>query len=149
MSDHTADVHVSGRAAPEFLTAVHDRLEQLWAAGPGITLEDRLAFELAVIEVAGNAIQHSAPSNRNRPVELDLDLEIGSGARLMARLHEHGAVPASLPDAGADPMPGEHAESGRGLALARQLLTDLTHERANGTNTWTLTLRARPHTQGT
>jgi serine/threonine-protein kinase RsbW len=35
--------------------------------------------------------------------------------------------------------PGEDAESGRGLAMIEALVTTVTFERQDGTNTWVLT----------
>lgn len=128
-----------GHANPAFVETVHGALARLRLAAPGAGSEDSMAFELAVVEVAGNSIEHARPAAGGGPVRLTLELE-SADCRLTARLCEHGALPAELPQESAA-LPHDLAESGRGLILARRLLTTLTLERARHTNTWTLTLR--------
>jgi serine/threonine-protein kinase RsbW len=115
---------------------VQDELGRVWAAADVISPGDRLPFELAVVEVVTNAVKHSvSPSGGD--VELDLEVEVRRDL-LLARLFELGAQPVNIPET-AGSMPSPDSEAGRGLALARQLLTTITCERSGGANVWTLT----------
>jgi serine/threonine-protein kinase RsbW len=115
---------------------VQDELGRVWQTADVISPDDRLPFELAVVEVVTNAVKH-AKSPSGDHVELDLELEVRPDL-LLARLFELGAQPVNLPE-NAGSMPGPDSEAGRGLALARQLLTTITCERRDGANVWTLT----------
>jgi serine/threonine-protein kinase RsbW len=115
---------------------VQDELGRVWQTAEVISPDDRLPFELAVVEVVTNAVKH-AKSPSGDHVELDLELEVRRDL-LLARLFELGAQPVNLPE-NAGSMPDPDSEAGRGLALARQLLTTITCERRDGANVWTLT----------
>jgi serine/threonine-protein kinase RsbW len=115
---------------------VQDELGRVWQTADVISPDDRLPFELAVVEVVTNAVKH-AKSPSGDHVELDLELEVRRDL-LLARLFELGAQPVNLPE-NAGSMPDPDSEAGRGLALARQLLTTITCERRDGANVWTLT----------
>ncbi|MEA5455839.1 ATP-binding protein [Sinomonas sp. JGH33] len=137
MRDLLAQGHVRGSATPRIVDAVQDELARVWTDAMVINLGDRLPFELAVIEVVTNTVKHARPPGGE--VELDLEVEIRPDL-LLARLFELGAWPAIIPE-GSGEMPNPEAEAGRGLALARQLLTTITCERRDDGNVWTLTLR--------
>jgi serine/threonine-protein kinase RsbW len=130
---------VHGRAELRFVETVHDLLDRDLPRAPEIGPEDKMPFELAVVEVVTNAAQHAQGEPAGADVELDFELEIHPDL-LLARLYEIGAGPFDLPAAGAL-MPGHDEESGRGLALARQLLSTISCERSEGSNLWTLTRR--------
>lgn len=131
---------VKGPAELRFVDTVHDLLDRDLPLARGIGVEDRMPFELAVVEVVANAAQH-AQAGTAAEVELDFELEIRTDL-LLARLYEIGASPFELPPDG-EPMPGHGAESGRGLALARQLLSTISCERSDTSNLWTLARRPR------
>ncbi|MDQ4501508.1 ATP-binding protein [Sinomonas sp. ASV322] len=137
MRDLLAEGHVRGSATPQIVDAVQDELARMWIDAMVIGPGDRLPFELAVIEVVTNTVKHARPPGGE--VQLDLEVEVRADL-LLARLFELGAWPAIIPE-GSGEMPGPEAEAGRGLALARQLLTTITCERHDGANVWTLTLR--------
>ncbi|WP_415856934.1 ATP-binding protein [Sinomonas sp. G460-2] len=141
MPELLAEGHVRGPAMPPIVEAVQDELVRLWDLALVIDPEDRLPFELAVVEVVTNAVRHAKPPGGE--VQLDLEVEVHPDL-LLARLFELGAQPVVIPE-GAGEMPGPDAEAGRGLALARQLLTTITCERRDGANVWTLTRRSAPH----
>ena len=129
---------VCGRAVLGFVDTVHDLLDRNLPLAPEIGPEDKMPFELAVVEVVTNAVQH-ASGGTSAVVELDFELQIHPDL-LLARLYEIGASPFDLPPAG-EPMPGQGAESGRGLAMARQLLSTISCERSDRSNLWTLMRR--------
>jgi len=138
MPELLAEGHVRGPATVAIVDHVQDELGRVWEAADVISPDDRLPFELAVVEVVTNAVKH-AVSPSGDDVELDLEVEVRQDL-LLARLFELGARPVSLPE-GAGTMPSPESEAGRGLALARQLLTTITCERRDGANLWTLTRR--------
>jgi serine/threonine-protein kinase RsbW len=126
-------------AQPDSLDEVHDLVESLWAGQARFPAADRLRFETAVIEVAGNIITHAAagrPSGSEVTVELTLTATPGS---VTACFRDDGGA-AGL-DLAAAQMPDALAESGRGLALTRALADDVTYERVGPANIWTLTCR--------
>lgn len=122
---------IEGPADLHLIDAVHSALESLWNAVPAVSEEDRMLFALAVSEVATNVVEHAqGPDHPEVRIRLEVDEE---------------ALTAVLTD-DADPalirldqvtMPGEEAESGRGLALALANLDELVHELGEG-NTWRL-----------
>ncbi|WP_171041435.1 ATP-binding protein [Sinomonas susongensis] len=138
MPELLAQGHVRGPASPPIVDAVQDELSRVWGDAHVIDPTDRMPFELAVVEVVTNAVRHSKPASDK--VELDLEVEVHRDL-LLARLFELGAKPLDIPES-AGTMPGPDSEAGRGLALARQLLTTITCERRDDANVWTLTRSA-------
>ena len=122
-------------AAPEAIEAVHEELETLWDEASFVPDMDRMTFATAVIEAASNVVQHAVPASA-APVELGVEICVEQSS-LEARVSAHGAVSPGPLDAGAS-MPDDDAESGRGLALIRALVTTVTFSRQEGTNIWTL-----------
>lgn len=98
-----------------------------------------MAFDTAVIETVSNTIRHGVGDPG--PVELGMEL-VASPAELRATIIEFGAASAALgvPQGTVpleDVMADALAESGRGLALIRALVS-LDFERAGTTNVWRL-----------
>ena len=139
MPEPLARERIRGRAELGFVDTVHDLLDRNLPRVPEIGPEDAMPFELAVIEVVTNAVQHTHGSTEVA-VELDFELEIHQDL-LVAHLYEIGANPFDLVAASAD-MPAEGVESGRGLALARELLSTISCERSDASNLWTLVRRS-------
>jgi len=123
------------QARPEAIDAVHSQLDALWDDASFVPEIDRMTFATAVVEAASNVVQHAVPESAV-PVELGVDICIRE-ASLHAKVSAFGAADPAL--GSADPeMPDEEAESGRGLALIRALVTTVTFRRQDGTNTWVL-----------
>ena len=72
-------------------------------------------------------------------MEIDVDISVRP-TRLIARVSAYNAREPFANDMQAS-MPDSDAESGRGLALIEALVTTVTFERQDGTNTWILTRR--------
>ena len=113
---------------------MHTELDGLWDDASFVPDMDRMTFATAVIEAASNVVQHAVPESTD-PVELGVDISV-TPIRLEARVSAFGACPDPIDT---DPaMPDGEAESGRGLALIRALVTTVTFKRQDGTNTWIL-----------
>lgn len=134
-------ITLMARAEPEILELVHAALGQLWAEHPEVDDMLRVRFETAVIEVLGNIIEHAYRVDAELPADVArsrrFQLVLGADERkVMAAFGDNGE-PAAL-DLSDVHMPGEDAESGRGLPLAKAALDALHYERVDGRNLWRL-----------
>jgi serine/threonine-protein kinase RsbW len=57
----TGDYLLEGLAVPESLNLLHDLLERVGREHPDLDAGDLMMFETAVIEVAGNVVEHGRP----------------------------------------------------------------------------------------
>jgi serine/threonine-protein kinase RsbW len=115
---------------PECLNRISDVLQELWAESGDVSELDRMMFEIALIELAGNVVQH-------RQIDADFDCYITLrvfGAGLEAVICDSGQ-PVTV-DLAAAALPDDLAEHGRGIPMARAALHDLTYERVAGLNYW-------------
>lgn len=125
-----------GPSEPEAIESIHEELDALWEDASFVPDMDRMTFATAVIEAAANIVQHAEPVAE---AQVEIDVEIGVWpARLVARVSAHNAREPIAEDMQAC-LPDSEAESGRGLALIEALVTTVTFERQDGTNTWILT----------
>lgn len=135
MTEVLASRSYRGLATEEAIESVHNDLDSLWLDAPFVQDMDQMTFTTAVIESASNIVQHAEPAGQD-PVELGVDIEVRPTV-LQARVSAYHAKPPFGP---MEPgTPDEDAESGRGLALIEALVTTVTFERQDGTNTWVLT----------
>ncbi|WP_420179060.1 ATP-binding protein [Paenarthrobacter sp. TA1.8] len=125
-----------GPSNEEAIEAIHNELDALWDDASFVPDMDRMTFATAVIEAAANIVQHALPV-ADKPVEIDVDISVRP-TRLVARVSAFNAREPFANDMQAS-MPDSDAESGRGLALIEALVTTVTFERQDGTNTWILT----------
>ncbi|TVU64077.1 ATP-binding protein [Paenarthrobacter nitroguajacolicus] len=125
-----------GPSNDDAIEAIHNELDGLWDDASFVPDMDRMTFATAVIEAAANIVQHALPV-AEKPVEIDVDISVRP-TRLVARVSAFNAREPFANDMQAS-MPDEDAESGRGLALIEALVTTVTFERQDGTNTWILT----------
>ncbi len=124
-------------AGPDALEHVHGLIASLWADAPDVAQADRIGFETAVIEIAANILEHACSG-----VRVDMRLEVDAHAdRVEARFTDTGRP--TLVDLAAAAMPGELAEDGRGLALARAAVDELSYERDGAVNRWRIVRRRR------
>lgn len=135
MTEVLAQRSCQGLATPETVDALHAEFDALWAEAEFVPEMDRMAFSTAVIEAASNVVRHAVPSSA-APLQLGVDITIRP-RRLEARICEIGAAPAA-PDIAARETPDAEAESGRGLALIRALVSTITFERRGEDNVWVL-----------
>jgi serine/threonine-protein kinase RsbW len=115
---------------PASLDRVHALLERLWLERGDVLPEDRLQFEIAVTEIAGNIIRHATDGD---PIDFELEVMAEPG-RLQAEFRDGGKrVDVQLDGAH---LPAQLAESGRGLALALAAVHELAYRREDSTNHW-------------
>lgn len=136
MTDILARRGYHGPSNDDAIEAIHNELDSLWDDASFVPDMDRMTFATAVIEAAANIVQHALPV-AEKPVEIDVDISVRP-ARLIARVSAFNAREPFADDMQAS-MPDAEAESGRGLALIEALVTTVTFERQDGTNTWILT----------
>ncbi|NRQ50557.1 ATP-binding protein [Aeromicrobium stalagmiti] len=125
---------------PASLDEVHDLVARLFDEVPDTSMVDRIRFETAVIEVAGNILEHSRRTDppSDEPRSFDIVLR-GDRGELAAEFRDDGR-PVQI-DFEQISMPGEDAEDGRGLALALATVDEISHERHDGLNIWRITCR--------
>ena len=121
---------------PASMDRVHEELEELWQQAPDVGVEDRIRFETAVAEIAGNIVQHSGGASGHFELELRADAE-----RLEASFRDHGQR-VDL-DLSTVHLPDELAESGRGLALTLAAVDELEYRREGRINHWRVVRRRR------
>ena len=119
----------------ESLELVHDLLEEWWPAVGEVPMQRRFAFETAVIEIAGNVVEHSRRLDGAPGRRFSLVLEADDRS-LRARFEDNG-LPAQV-DLSTVTMASLDEEDGRGLALALVSLDRLEHLLVHGKNVWEL-----------
>jgi serine/threonine-protein kinase RsbW len=120
------------QSPPDDVDAVHELVAGLWDARPDVGDLDRMAFETALIELASNVIEHA---DHGQGVTCVVSVTV-DGDVMRARLAD-GAEPGDFRLVPRD-MPGEDAESGRGLAMVQLLCDELTYERVGDENVWSV-----------
>ncbi|MDT0117590.1 ATP-binding protein [Microbacterium sp. PRF11] len=138
MTEPAARRSLETAVAPESLDAVFDLLAQWWPEVGEVPAVTRLGFETAVIEIAGNIVEHSRgdAAARRFTLELFADAEV-----LAATFRDDGDPP--LLDLDAVRMADEDEVSGRGLALASATVDDVALRRDGDRNVWTLESKRR------
>jgi serine/threonine-protein kinase RsbW len=124
-------IAIEAVADDSFIDRVHDGLDELFRRTPGVGDEDAMLFRLAVSEVATNVVAHASS---REPVRVTVELDADDTA--LSAVFSDTAEPALIDLEGVS-MPGEDAESGRGLAIALATLDELIHETEHG-NVWRL-----------
>jgi serine/threonine-protein kinase RsbW len=133
-------------AHPAELDALHAALGRFFAAIDRVGLPQpdpaaRVRFATGVAELANNIMRHGYPADRPGPISLSLRLYDG---RAEAQVVDLGvALPARSASVALDvPMDGELAEGGRGFAIIRAVVDELSYQRReDGTNHWRLVQR--------
>jgi serine/threonine-protein kinase RsbW len=132
----TGDYVLEGLAVPESLNLLHHLLERVGREHRELDAGDLMMFETAVIEVAGNVVEHGRPRGN---VTWAFRLSVLPD-RLEAQLSDSGEEypggtwGTTMP---ADPL----QEDGRGLALATAVLDSLEYQRSAAANHWTMRRR--------
>jgi len=136
VAESTAHRSLDAAVASASLEAVFELLAAWWSEVGEVPAATRLGFETAVIEIAGNVVEHS----RGDADERRFTLELFADSRVIrATFRDDGDPP--LLDLDAVRMAGEEEVSGRGLALARASVDDVALDRDGDRNVWTLESR--------
>lgn len=120
------------QAGPHALEQIHRALDGLWSDHEEIPDAIRMQLGIAVAEIGANIIEHAG---RGRPVRVRMDMDCLDN-QVQIEFTDEGQ-PADV-DLDSLQMPDQTAERGRGLALARAVLSQLTYRRSDGANHWTL-----------
>lgn len=120
-----------GTAHPECLEELHELVGRAGKEHPEVPDLDFMLLETAVIEVAGNVVEHAAATNT---VTFAFELRVLPDA-LDVRIDDDG--PEFVGDLAVG-MPGEFEESGRGLPMASSVLDEFTYTRDGSLNRWCL-----------
>ena len=126
-----AHYELSGFAIPEGLEELHEMLHRVSTEHPAVDPTSFMLFETAVTEIANNVIEHGKPEGE---VRWRFAIDVTSD-QLAATLSDNGQTFTGSLDT---EMPDVLAEGGRGLALARSMVDQLTYERNDGVNLWHL-----------
>lgn len=124
-------------AAPERMDDLQDLVAHMWTLEPTVATSDRIRFEMAVVEIFGNIVEHSVRRHAGPPVRrVEVVLTV-SEESVVARFADDGQ-PVAI-DLHEVTMPSPDAEDGRGLAMALAAVDDLGYEREGDINRWTVT----------
>ena len=131
---------IEGVAVPHSLDLLHDLIDRVGGEHPDVLHEDLSMLETAVIEIAGNLIEHGRPSGA---VDYRLRLNVLPD-RLEGLLADSGEQLPHVADIADIAEPDLLAEDGRGLLLAQAVLDELTYQRTDEANTWRMVRWRRP-----
>lgn len=120
---------------PSDVDEVHTSVDDLWELNADLGASERMRFETALLELAGNVIEHAEGQER---LLCELTL-LRTSTTLEAVLSDSGAA-AHVPFRRQMPDPAELAESGRGIAMIELLMDDFTYERDPDGNRWRLVM---------
>lgn len=137
MDAETRSFHIDGPAGLALVDRALDELDRLWSEAAEVPTQDQVLFALALSEVTTNIAQH----NEHADVVLSIDVRVTAEE---ARAYVRDSAPPAPIDWDAVTMPGEEAESGRGLALSQAALDEFTHTVTDLGNTWILVRRVDP-----
>lgn len=132
-AEAVCSVTLEGRADLPCLERIHDLVDHLWVQVPDVVPGDRYAFETAVVEVAGNIIEHGGPDVRLRLWLIVHEDQVEAHFRDTGRVVELADAASRL----SDPF----AENGRGIALARAAADVVDYQRTGSTNSWRVVKR--------
>lgn len=117
---------------PTCLDKVHELLAELWTEAADVADVDRTLFELAVMEVAGNIVQHSVSDD---VILCNLHVQVFDTRLDALFLDTAQEVIVNLTAAH---LPDDMAESGRGLAMTIGAVDQLSYQREGALNCWRL-----------
>ena len=123
--------------SPRALDEIQQTLDDLWLEHPEVPESIRTELSIATGEIAANIVQHAA-GGREIPLRMEVRL-VPAGVR--SAFTDHGAFFAQV-DLDAITAVDDMAERGRGLALAKLVLSQLSYRRDDGGNHWTLVSKA-------
>lgn len=121
-------------AAPDFPAEIQRTLDVAWVDHGEVPESIRTEVAIASAEVGNNILEHAG---RGRDLRIHMEVRV-PGDHVRIEFTDDGLPVALDLDLSAVHMPDAMAENGRGLALARAALADLSYERVEAGNRWTL-----------
>lgn len=122
---------LEGQTSPGILANVAALLDETWSAHPQIPVAICTQMSIATCEIAANIVEHAA---RGLPVYIRMEVRV-----MPHQVHveftdagQHAQI-----DLATVSLPDEMAERGRGLALAKSALAELSYTKST-TNHWKL-----------
>ena len=120
-------------AGPDFPGEIQRTLDGAWADHPEVPESVRMEVSIAAAEVGNNILDHAG---RSRDLRTRMSVWV-LGDHVRVEFTDDG-LPADM-DLASIRMPDVMAESGRGLALARASLRELSYQHDGADNRWILT----------
>jgi len=122
-------------ATMESIETVQSEFDAWWTELGEEKVETRFAFEIAVVEIATNIVEHThrAEGTAGRRFHLELSADAAS----VTAVFTDNGMPSDI-DLSIVTMADVEEESGRGLALAIAALHSLDYQFVGGRNVWTL-----------
>lgn len=121
-------------AVPQALAEVESVLEHVCATIHRLSADTVMKLKMAVSEIVANIVEH-ATKGLSAMVEIQMWIQVCAN-EVRVRFADDGNPPES--EHLVTQMPDEWAERGRGLAMARAVLSHLSYERIDERNHWTL-----------
>lgn len=121
-------------AVPQALAEVESVLEHVCATIHRVSADTVMKLKIAVSEIVANIVEH-ATKGVSTMVEIEMWIQVRAD-EVLVRFADDGN-PADSEHV-VTRMPDEWAERGRGLAMARAVLSHLSYERIDDRNHWTL-----------
>lgn len=122
---------------PADVSIVHDFIDGVWKSDSSLSEDDRMAVELALVELTSNVLKH-ADDGTGVSCRLELSVDDDAINCVLSDTGEPGDIVLSHRE-----MPDDFAESGRGLALVQLMVDDLDYRPGEPRNVWTF---RRPRT---
>jgi len=120
--------------APDFPAEIQRTLDVAWADHGEVPEAIRTEVVIAAAEVGNNILEHAG---RGRDLRIRMEVRV-PGDHVRVEFTDDGLPVALDLDLSSVQMPDAMAENGRGLALARAALADLSYVRVEDGNRWTL-----------
>lgn len=117
---------------PQVLADVRETLAKVWSAHPEVPDSVRAEIAIATGEISANIVEHAA---RGRSTQLRMEVAVLPQEVQVRFIDDGHRLDVDLD---AVRMPDAMAERGRGLAVARAVLRQLSYQRTEGGNRWTL-----------
>lgn len=121
-------------AGPGICDEAHAALDRAFAMYGQVPDSVRMRTAIAVAEIVANIVEHGSAGRHLVQIEMAISVQPD---RVLVALTDDGNE--ACIDMNAICMPGDVAESGRGLAMARLVLETLAYQRLSGANRWVLT----------
>lgn len=119
-------------SGPGALAEVRQTLAQMWRSHPEVPDSVQAEIGIAAGEIAANIVEHAT---KERPVHIRMEVAVLKDEIEVRFVDDGRALDVDL---GTVRLPAALEERGRGLAIARAVLRNLSYQRTDDGNHWTL-----------